>query len=275
MVNSKLIAPLAGQAVNDEGMAKALPLSAVRLRERMEEMGETQEGLAAAVGATQGAISQILTGATRNSRFMPKIAYKLAVNLDWLNGSTDQKIDMFDPDGRNLSEDDLAAIRAGQSDKALVKPEQLGGAKAPPIERLDDDTVEIEEFDLSYGMGSSYLHEEHRSSRKRKFSLGWVRHFSDSPISKLMFARGIGDSMMPAIHNNDLLLIDTDQQTPRMWDQYWAVQMGGMGMIKRLRPTKDGLGMQLVSENKELPIETAYDGEMQIVGRVVAIIKKV
>jgi phage repressor protein C with HTH and peptisase S24 domain len=80
--------------------------------------------------------------------------------------------------------------------------------------------------------------------------------------------------MMPTILDSDVVLIDTSQKTPRLWDQLWAVDMGGMGMIKRLRPTKDGTGMVLVSSNPDVPDETAYDGEMNIVGRVVAIMRK-
>lgn len=219
-------------------------ISSENLLAAMKRAGINQSQLADAVGVKQPSIGRLLSGETKTTRALERIAEALGTTTGFLKGQENE-------------------------------PVELGEVKAARIERSDDDTVEIQEFDLSYGMGSSYIHEEHRSSKMRKFSLGWVRHFSNSPIDKLMFARGIGDSMLPAIHDTDLLLIDTDQKMPRMWDQLWAVEMGGMGMIKRLRPTKDGVGMQLVSENKELPIETAFDGEMQIVGRVVAIIKKV
>jgi phage repressor protein C with HTH and peptisase S24 domain len=80
--------------------------------------------------------------------------------------------------------------------------------------------------------------------------------------------------MMPAILDSDILLIDTTQQSPRMWDQFWAIEMHGLGMIKSLRPAKDG-GMRLVSVNPDFRDELAYDGEMNVIGRVVAIVRKV
>ncbi|MCB2051793.1 MAG: helix-turn-helix transcriptional regulator, partial [Novosphingobium sp.] len=78
----------------------------------------------------------------------------------------------------------------------------------------------------------------------------------------------------PTIQDADVILIDTAQRTPRIWDKLWAMEMGGMGMIKRLRPTKDGQGIRLLSDGG-LPEEIAFDGEMTIVGRVVAIVRKV
>ncbi|MBG6116227.1 phage repressor protein C with HTH and peptisase S24 domain [Sphingobium sp. JAI105] len=239
----------------------------------MEEIGSTQEDLAAAVGATQGAISQILTGATRNSRLLPKIAENLAVNLRWLAGLTDEKIDMFDDTGTEITEDDLAAIRAGTGRKKLSKPHQLLEHK-PTAVSDHSDTVELAEFNVAYGLGGAYIHDMSVKSRMRTFSRAWIRQFSDSPFDNLFWATGNGISMMPAILEHDILLIDTMQNTPRMWDQFWAIDMHGMGMIKALRPTKEG-GMRILSINPDWPEEVAYDGEMNIVGRVVAIVRKV
>lgn len=78
-----------------------------RLRERMLEAGVSQEDLAAAVGCTQGTISQILLGTTRNSRFLPRIAEHLGVSLAWLLGSIDERQqeaigELLAPDERQL-----------------------------------------------------------------------------------------------------------------------------------------------------------------------------
>lgn len=127
-------------------MAEALPLTALRLRARMEELQCKQDDLAIGVGATQGAISQILTGKSRNSRLLPKIADNLGVNLGWLLGVTDDKIDMFDAEGHEITEDDLAAIRAGTSDKRLMKPEQLrlpGVAQVAPAPARQAITMQV------------------------------------------------------------------------------------------------------------------------------------
>ena len=62
---------------------------AARLREAMAAKNVDQTQLAEAAGCTQGAISQILLGNTRRSRFLPDIARALGVSLDWLRGAAD------------------------------------------------------------------------------------------------------------------------------------------------------------------------------------------
>jgi phage repressor protein C with HTH and peptisase S24 domain len=45
------------------------------------------------------------------------------------------------------------------------------------------------------------------------------------------------------------------------------------GMIKRLRPVPGG-GVEVWSDKKEVSPFTAYDGEIEIIGRVVAVQRK-
>lgn len=61
-------------------------IRADRLKARMHEMGLDQSELAEKVGVTQGTISLILRGKTRNSRRLPKIALVLDVDMSWLMG---------------------------------------------------------------------------------------------------------------------------------------------------------------------------------------------
>lgn len=85
-----------------------MSVTAERLRLRMDETGVQQDELAEAVGCSQSAISQILIGATRNSRFLPRIAEHLGVALPWLLGSSDVKEP--DKDGIALSPDERELI---------------------------------------------------------------------------------------------------------------------------------------------------------------------
>ena len=87
-------------------------------------------------------------------------------------------------------------------------------------------------------------------------------------------ATGIGESMYPTIHTNDVVIVDRSQSTPRLGDQLWALAYGDVGMIKRLRPMPDG-SLKIMSDNQAVLPEVAYDGEAHIIGRVVAITRKV
>jgi transcriptional regulator with XRE-family HTH domain len=49
-----------------------------------------QSELARQIGCTPGAISQILSGQTRRSKFLPEIAIVLGVSINWLLGEADE-----------------------------------------------------------------------------------------------------------------------------------------------------------------------------------------
>lgn len=276
-------------ALDPGSVAAKLPITATRLRERMDETDTTQDFLAEAVGATQGAISQILTGMTRRSRLLPAIATALAVNLDWLVGTSDQKIDMYDADGNEISEDDLALIRAGKSAKKLGNPDQLlvkssnsGNSQqnlepSSPLNEVvedeDDEIVEIEELDLTFGMGGGSYLDLPVKAKPRKFTRGWLRLFTQAPPVRIKIAQGIGDSMAPTIQNADLVIIDTADTRVKMGDQIWAVAYGETGLIKRLRPMPSG-GVKIMSDNPLIGDEIAYDGELHVIGKVVAVVRR-
>lgn len=255
-------------------MNQPISKTAVRLRERMEEQGWTQKSLADAIEATQGSISQILTGSSQKSRLLPAIAHKLAVNLNWLMGVTDEKIDMFDINGEQISEDTLAAMKAGIVQNRLQHPEQLSPASSLPLPVVDQDVVEIDRIDLAYGMGGSFLDNATVEVEKVKFSASWLREFTKTPPHLLVTTQGLGDSMMPTIHDRDVVIIDRSQKHPDMGDKIWAMTYAGMGMIKRLRFQPDGT-VKISSDNQMIRDEIASEGDLFIVGRVIAIMRSV
>lgn len=257
-------------------MTEKLPPSAIRLRDRMREIGVTQDDLADSVGATQSAISQILTGKTTNSRYLPKLASALAVNLNWLLGVTDEKIDMFDSSGDQVREDQLAAMIAGHIPVDLKKPTQISDANIRRERRpsVDDRTIEIPVIDLAYGMGGTFLDDFDATARSEPFPLSFIRRYTKAKADSLVIAEGLGDSMVPTIGTNDQMLIDRSVETMRVADQIWAFSFGGVGMVKRLRPRPDG-SVAILSDNPSVPEDRAVDDELFLIGRVVAIVRKV
>jgi phage repressor protein C with HTH and peptisase S24 domain len=148
---------------------------------------------------------------------------------------------------------------------------QLIAATASEPE-IDEDLVEIDSIDLKYGMGGSFLDTDHVEVEKVKFARAWIRQFTNSPPEMLCTTKGIGDSMMPTIHDQDVVIIDRSQTRPEMGDMIWAVVYSGWGMIKRLRALPDGR-IRISSDNQLVRDEYASDGELFIVGRVIAAVK--
>lgn len=277
-------------------MAKPRTITAARLMERMDEIGVSQDQLAAAIGCKQSTISRILTGESQNSRWLPKIAHNLAVNLNWLMGVTAQKIDMVDVEGEQISEDTLAAMRAGVIANRLQRPEQLApgggledkrqGFGAFPAESNDNGKsalrggggnpsfsmmADLGEIDLPAidGLTSAIP----MTGRKWPFPLEWVRVYSPAPVEKLGIATGIGDAMEPTLRGSDVLLIDCTAKVPTGNDQIWLIAHNQTGAVKRVRLGK-GDEVRLLSDNPLVPDDVAEGREVQFLGRVVGFSRK-
>lgn len=161
----------------------------------MQRAGMNQSQLANAVGVKQPSIGRLVSGETKTTRALDLIASALGTTSAYLKGETS------DPQGNASTE--------------------------APVQRLiveaNPDAVEIAEFNVSYGLGATYIHDAPAQQTMRTFSRTWVRQFTSAPIDQLFWATSSGTSMMPAILDSDILLIDTTQKSPKMWDQFELV----------------------------------------------------
>lgn len=154
--------------------------------------------------------------------------------------------------------------------KATVGDSRLPFRGLEPVR--DPDLVELAEIDLRYGLGGTYL-DSPVEAETRTFSREWLRYFTQAPPEHLFWTRGDGDSMEPTIRSGEVILVDRSQITPRMGDGIWAVALGEIGMIKRLRPMPNGT-VEIHSDNPVVPPAIAADGEMHVIGRVVAVVRR-
>ncbi len=150
------------------------------------------------------------------------------------------------------------------------------GALLPSPDELADrlDAVMLPEVQVGFSMGGGAELDDWPVIRMVPFSQSWLRGFTTSPPSELMVARGDGDSMMPTILDQDLVIIDRSQKQIRQQDRIWALSYGGLGMIKRVRMLPDG-AMQINSDNPTVTPITAVDDEAFTVGRVVGIVRRI
>lgn len=100
-----------------------------------------------------------------------------------------------------------------------------------------------------------------------------VRMFADNDPKFLFMGTGIGGPMTPTIHDGAPSLGGSSQLAPRMVDQVWELTYLEMGSIKRVRPAAEGL-WKIMSDNPTIPMETSADGDMLIIGRVVAVTRQ-
>jgi phage repressor protein C with HTH and peptisase S24 domain len=141
-----------------------------------------------------------------------------------------------------------------------IEPEQ------PPI--IPDDVEFIREVDIRFGMGAGQVAPEYPEVGQFPFNSSFRRALTSAPVAKLFVARGDGDSMMPTLINDDMVLIDQTQTEIRQSDRIWALQIDDVGLIKRVRVVPGG-GYELLSDNPAIPPQPVNRDQVFIIGRVI------
>jgi len=208
----------------------------------MAEMGLSQAELARRVGITQPSINHLIKRGAAGSSHLHKIAQELQTTPAYLAGETD----------------DPAA--------GYIAP------PAPAVVAAELGLVPVRELDLSLGMGGAFL-DAPVTERVQHFPRDWLRNFTHSPPEDLFFAIAVGDSMIPTMVSGDIVLIDRRQNVVDHADLIWAFSFGGMGMIKRLGPGRDGQ-IKIQSDNPAVRTDFAAPDELHIMGRIVAVVRK-
>lgn len=219
-----------------------------RIRELLATNGMSGAELARRIGVKQPTISDLLNGRSRSSVHLHAIARVLGTTADYL------------ADGMP---DDASRL----TDKRLL------WRGADPDPRHDPDAVEIDQIDLRYGLGATYV-DGPVESEKRVFSRSWLGQFTRSPPEQLFWALAEGGSMAGTIMSGETVLIDRSQKIPRVSGGVWALTIGGLGMIKRLHVPGKGRVQWLSDSGLEPPIEPTEDDEQMIIGRVVAVVRR-
>ncbi len=216
------------------------------LQSRKETLGVADKAIAAAIGRDRTIVTKLING-TMPFDFKYLDGFASALQMG--------KIDVLYRFG-------VLDEPGNQNDPAPASP--------PP---LSEDEVDIQQWDIAYGMGGGTYLDLPVTGETHRFSRSWLRQFTHAPPERIFLATGTGDSMMPTILDADIVIVDTSQTEVRLADKIWAAAYGQTGIIKRLRPMPDG-SVKILSDNPNVPPETAYDGELNVVGRVVAIVRK-
>lgn len=209
-----------------------------RLKAIMIERDVSQSELARRVGVTQGAIQQIVSGRTQQSKIEPDIAGQLGVSLAWLRGKSDDR---------------------------------FAGNSSPPDDISYDlaNTVQIPEIDIGYAMGGgTYLDAEPEVVAYRTIDRSLITGITRSSTEMLFMAKGIGDSMVPTLLDNDAIIVDRSHRSINQQDRVWAVAYGELGMIKRIRRLPNG-SFKIISDNPAVADFDAAADELHVIGRVI------
>ena len=213
-----------------------------RLEELMSARRLSQSELARRIGISQSAIAHLVAGRSAGSKHISAIARELATTPEYLTGDID---------------DADAGARPAPSQREVA-------------EHLD--LVPITSIDMAYGMGATFA-DQPVAVDVLHFPKVWIESITDSPPALLTWARGRGDSMWPTIGDGEMVLIDRSDREVKDQDAIWAFTVGDMGMMKRLR-IRNGKAI-ILSDNERVPPDHAELDEMNIVGRVAYVVRRV
>lgn len=215
-----------------------------RIKERLDALGISQAELARRVKVAQPTINALIKGGATGSKHLHRIAAELETSPAWLSGETE--------------------------DRAPVSP------RISSLTTIADelDLAFVPDIDFGYSMGGGTFLEAFEQKGVIPFARPWLRSMMNGSIDELFVARGEGDSMEPTLKDSDIVLIDTAQKVVRHQDRIWAVVYGDLGMIKRVRRTPAGSYLLMSDNSTVQPIE-CHDGEMDVVGRVVWIGRRI
>jgi phage repressor protein C with HTH and peptisase S24 domain len=97
----------------------------------------------------------------------------------------------------------------------------------------------------------------------------WIRTTFGIEPDRLELEMARGESMLPRIHDGDLLLLDTTEQQFRSFGVY-VLEIGGERLVKRVQRKLDG-SLTLISDNPTYEadhIPAAQAGNVTVIGRV-------
>jgi phage repressor protein C with HTH and peptisase S24 domain len=204
--------------------------------------------LAGETGISSSMLSDYSKGKVPGSDKALRIARALGVSVDWL-----------------LTGKSSASPGSDSSDHVVMHDSALA-------ERLG--LKLIPEVDITYSLGGGAIAEDYPDSRMVPFRQDWLDRLTRGFKADVFLARGVGDSMMPTILDDDDVLVNRADNVIRQQDRIWALGYGELGMIKRVRRLPSGQ-FQLNSDNPAVtPIE-ATDDELFVVGRVIWIGRRV
>jgi transcriptional regulator with XRE-family HTH domain len=140
----------------------------------------------------------------------------------------------------------------------------------PPVKAVTagDGPVALRQIDLGLSMGDGTNIDHYADEGTIDFDAALIRSITRSAPHRLFVARGDGDSMLPTLMNDDLVVIDTGQTELNLTDRIWAISVFGAGGLKRLRPISAS-EVEVISDNPNHSNQTVSRQDLHIIGRLI------
>jgi phage repressor protein C with HTH and peptisase S24 domain len=249
---------LAQIAVDEEaeGDAPAQGSLAERLRAARKERGLSLQKLASKVGLKYQTLQGLESGLSQGSKHIVKIAKALDVSPDWL-----------------LSGYGRGPFDAGHQIAKLAEASMQKGGNTV-VDIVGKTYASIGQFDVAFSAGpGSLIENDPEPMGYQLFEVQWLRKFSITPPDQLVVVRVSGDSMKPTLEDGDWVLVDLAQRRISR-EGIYALRVFDDAWVKRISLNIGNKTVRIISDNVAIPMQEIGEGDLNILGRVVAIVAR-
>ena len=143
----------------------------------------------------------------------------------------------------------------------------------PPVGVGPSDLVQVLNVSASAGFGE--IVESEYIVDRMAFPPGYLASITKAGPENLSIISVHGDSMVPTLYNNDLVMIDRSKRD-LSFDGLFVIRDDGVGLlIKRVGRASQRGYVMLIPDNKSYPTVERSREEIEVIGRVIWVGKKV
>lgn len=212
-----------------------------RLKDLLQSHDVSQSQLADELGISPSAVHQIVSGKTKESRHERRIAEIFDVTEAYLRGETDNP---FRPTTGSMTPLELAKqLRIAMSGSSIFGNDGEG-----------------------YDTLNAIFDPHWLCELISKFDMKAVKEFGDDNGPPVGTINASTDAMAPTIMKGDDVTYSLATREVKVPDAIWALDYGGLRMIRRLMPLPNG-GFRVSADNPASPTFEAPAEDIRVLGR--------
>lgn len=164
----------------------------------------------------------------------------------------------------------VAWLSTGQDDGSSSEPAVVRN----PSQKTIDDLRHIRCYDIDAAAGNGAVVGIEQALFEIGFSPSMLREITNAPLDALAFVRVRGDSMIPTLVNGDWMMVDTTKREVALGGMF-LLRDGETLMVKRVEPLPLSGHILVKSDNPLVPAFEAGPDQIEIMGRVVWIGRRI
>lgn len=244
------------------------------IKNRLDEIGENQKGLAEHLGLPPPRITEIIKGERQ-------VTAKEVLGLSsFLHLPEVVVLRRLFPQGKIKDEPAEYQLTEDLREESDWKPEPdlpviaVGAMRAGIVDVAGVEFASIGVYDARFSAGPGSIVEPGQEPEGyRLFEAQWLRALTSAAPDRLAVVRVDGDSMRETLDDGDFVLIDRSE-TRISRQGIYALRVGESCWVKRLSVSLKDRIVKVISDNPRYPEDQLQEDELELLGRVLMIVAR-